>query len=288
MTGHLKSLIVGFQLASALALYAQLQTPSYNQSGLIQSAIEHRWSDESKADQFTYIELWHNRNINKAGQIIVDESAKFESISLDGKAYLRMIERNGQPLRGQDAEMEERNYSSSVAAGNGKDLQERIADIVSRSVGLGLNLDLIPSYFHTVIVGLDTVNGRDAFEFLCTPRADVKPKEKEDRKGTAFKVRVWIDAKELRFAQVKAELLKDRNQMLSGTITKINWAPVDGIWLPLQMSIHGQAKEGKRIISFKTEYLYSNYRRFHSDSRVVGAPIPVTPKALSSTKLPPN
>lgn len=288
MTAHLTSLIAGFQLASALALFAQRQTPSYSPSGLIQSAIEHRWFDESKADQFTYIELWHNRNINKFGQAIVDESAKFESISLDGKAYLRMIEKDGLPLKGQDAEMEEQGYRSSIAAGNGKDLQERIADIVSRSVGLGLNLDLLPGYFHTVTVGLDKVNGRDAFEFLCTPRADVEPKEKDDRKGTQFKVRVWIDAKDLRFAQVKAELLKDRNHMLSGTIATINWAPVDSIWLPQQMSIHGQAKEGKSIITFQTEYHYSNYRKFHSDSRVVGAPIPVTPKASQSTKLPPN
>jgi hypothetical protein len=285
---RLTSLLVGFQLAFALALFAQGQTSSHNPSGLIQSAIEHRWRDESRADEFTYIELWHNRNINNLGQVIVDESARFESISLDGKTYLRMIEKNGVPLKGQDAEMEEQSYNSSITTGNGKELQERIADIVSRSVGLGLNLDLLPGYFHTVTVGLDAVNGRDAFEFLCTPRTDIKPKEKADRKGTQFKVRVWIDARDLRFTRVKAELLKDHNHMLSGTIATINWAPEDGIWLPLEMSIQGHAKEGKTVIRFQTEYRYSNYRKFHSDSRVVGTPTPVAPGVSPNVKLSPN
>jgi hypothetical protein len=271
--------LVGVRLILSLALCAQTRMVSSNSSGLIQSAVEHRWRDEAKTGEFTYIELWQNKNMNKLGQLIVDEAAKFESINLGGKAYLRMVEENGVPLQGQDARLEEQSYDSSIATGSGKSMQERIAEIVSRSVDLGLNLDLLPLYFHTAIIGMNSVNGRDAFEFLCTPRTDIKPREKADAKGLPFKVRVWIDAKDVTFARVEAELLKDRNHMRSGTTAEINWAPVDGIWLPRLMKIHGRAKEGRSIVTFDTEYQYSDYRKFHSESRIVGTPIPIAPNA---------
>ena len=277
----LAALLVSVQLATSLSLCAQAPTVSSNSSGLIRSAIEHRWTDEGRAGEFTYVELWHNQNMNKLGQVIVDESAKFESVNLGGRAYLRMVEENGVPLQGHEATLEERSYDSSIANGNGKSMQERIAEIVSRSVDLGLNLDLIPEYFHTALIGLNPVNSRDAFEFSCTPRTDIRPKGKVDTRGIQFKVRVWIDAKDLAFAHVEAELLKDRDKMLNGTTASINWAPIDGVWLPLRMKIHGRAKEGRSVITFDTEYQFSNYRKFHSDSRIVGTPIPVTPNVRS-------
>lgn len=244
--------------------------------------------DEGKAGEFTYFELWHNKNLDKLGKVIVDESAKFESINLGGKAYLRMVEEDGVPLQGQDATLEEQSYDSSIAKGHGKNMQERIAEIVSRSVDLGLNLDLIPGYFHSTLIGLNPVNGRDAFEFSCTPRTDIKPKEKADTRGIQFKMRVWIDAKDLAFARVEAELLNDRQKMLSGTTASINWTPVDGVWLPLRMKIQGRAKEGRSIVTFDTEYQFSNYRKFHSESRIVGTPTPVTPNVPSGFDSPPR
>lgn len=219
---------ITLSLVFSLSLIVQAQSGSSNRGGLIQSAIEHRWSGLSKADQFTYTELWHNRNVDKPGEEIVDESAKFESVSLGGKPYLRMIEENGTALEDREADDEEESYRSSIAAGNGKSIEERISEIVSRGVDLGLNLDLLPKYFDISVIGLNKVGGRDAFELLCTPRTDIRPKN-VDRAGTQFSVRVWVDAHDLAFSQVQAELLADHNRILSRTTASISWVPVDGV-----------------------------------------------------------
>lgn len=263
----------------SLSLIVQGQSRSSNHSGLIQSAIEHRWRDESKADQFTFTVIWHNRNLDKFDRVIADESAKFESVFLAGKPYLRMTEENGTPLEDQSADDEEKNYRASIAAGNGNSIEKRILEIVSRSVDLGLNLDLLPQYFDISTIGLNKVNGRDAFEYLCTPRTDIKPKN-SDKAGTQFSLRVWVDANELAFFQIEAKLLSHRNGMLPGTTASISWLPSEGVWLPEHMVIRGKAKAGRSVVGFETEYLFSDYKRFHSDSRIVGATMPLAASDL--------
>jgi hypothetical protein len=205
----------------------------------------------------------------------VDESAKFESVYLDGKPYLRKIEKNGVPLAGEEALREDRALNSSIASGSGITMEDRIAAIVSRSVGLGLNLDMLPEYFNSVLIGMDVVNGRDAFKFVCTPRIDVKPKSKQDAKSMQFRLHVWIDAHDLEFARVDAELLKERDHMLAGTSASILWTPVDGVWFPMKMNIRGQEKNKRKLINFQTDYVFSDYKRFRTHSRVLSvAPIP--------------
>lgn len=272
--------VVTLLLAFSLPVVVQGQAYRSNRSGLIQSAIERRWRDESKADQFTYTELWHNKDVDRLGHVIVDESAKFESVSLGGKPYLRMTEENGKPLEDHVAVDEDESYRSSIAAGNGKSIEQRISEIVSRSVDLDLNLDLLPQYFDVSVVGLNKAGGRDAFEFLCTPRTNIKPTN-ADKAGTQFSIRVWVDTNDLAFSQVEAKLLVDRNGMLSGTTASISWIPTEGVWLPEHMVVTGKARKGRSIVGFETEYRFSDYKKFHSTSRIVGAVLPLSATDLS-------
>jgi hypothetical protein len=258
-----------------LSVVGQSGSSFVHPSGLIQSAVEHRWTDEGRADQFTYLELWHNRNTDRLGKVLVDESAKFESVHLEGKPFLRMLERNGVPLAGDEARAEEQNFNSTIESGSGITIQDRIAALVSRSVGLGVNLDLLPQYFNSVFIGMDVINGRDTFKFDCTPRTDVKAKSKDDAKSTQFHLKVWIDAHDLEFARVDAELLTDRDHLLSGTTAALTWAPIDKVWLPQEMNIRGREKHKGGALSFQTDYIFSNYRKFRTSSRVLSiAPIP--------------
>lgn len=238
-------------------------------SQLLQNAVEHQWTDENHANRFTYSELWHNRNFGERGELLVDETAKFESIALDGKPYLRMIEQDGKPLHGDDADAESNSYNSAIAAGKGMDMQERISAIASRNIGLHLHLNLLPKYFHSTIVGTEMLNGRPAVHLDCTPRSDVKPKGKEAAKGMQFHLQVWIDEGEQAFARVDAELLKNRDEMRSGTTAKLAWAPIDGVWLPTRVDIHGQAKFGRGFVMFDTDYIYGDYKRFGTDIRIL-------------------
>jgi hypothetical protein len=254
------------------ALPAQITPAPASPGELIENAVEHQWTDENQTDQFTYLELWHNRNFDKHGGLLVDETAKFESVSLHGKPYLRMIEQNGKPLQDKDADDEGHNYDSAIAAGRGMSMQERVAAIAARNVGFHLHLEMLPVYFYSTVVGTEVVNGRPAVHLDCTPRNDMKPKEKEEAWGMQFHLQVWIDQRDHAFARVDAELLHKRDGMLPGTTATLTWAPVDGVWLPARTDMHGHAALKRNAITFDTEYTYSNYRKFRTDIRILNSP----------------
>jgi hypothetical protein len=91
--------------------HVQGQTNRSNRSGLIQSAMERRWRDESKLTN-SHIQNAAQQEFRQTGKVIVDESAKSELVSLGGKPYLRVIEENGTPLGAHKADDEEKSYRS--------------------------------------------------------------------------------------------------------------------------------------------------------------------------------
>lgn len=240
---------------------------------LIQRALARRSSDENEARNFTYFETWHNQNFDRNGKIIVDESAKFESTVLDGKPYLHMTEQNGQPLKNLDATVEEHRYDSAISAGAGMTMDERVAGLVTQKLGFHIHLDLLPDYFRCAVAGTDSVNGRSALHLDCAPLGGHKPKDAEKARGLLYHLQVWIDPEDQAFARVEGDLLRNDGALLPGTRSSITWQPIDGVWLPATMEMHGQAIQrnagGKRIVSFATEYTFANYRRFRTEVKVL-------------------
>ena len=240
---------------------------------LIQHAVAQRWNDENQAGNFTYFETWHNQNYDSSGKVLVDESAKFESTVLNGKPYLHMTEQNGQPLKNLDATVEEQRYDSAIAAGSGMTMDQRVAALVTQKLGFHIHLDLLPDDFHCAVVGTDSLNGRSALHLDCMPLGGRKPKDPEKARGMLYHLQVWIDVEDQAFARVDAELLRKDRALLPGTLSSIRWQPVDGVWLPVTMETHGRAVQRnagrKRVISFATEYSFTNYRRFRTEVKVL-------------------
>lgn len=247
--------------------------PSLSPEQLIQDAIEHRSSDKNQAGNFTYFETWHNQNFDSSGKVIIDASAKFESTVLNGKPYLHMTEQNGQPLRDLDQDVEAHRYDSAIASGAGMTMDQRIAGLVTQKLGFHIQLELLPDYFRCALVGTDVLNGRSAIHLDCAPLRRHKPKDPEKARGVLYHLNIWIDMQDHAFARVDAGLLRRDGDILPGTASTLAWQPIEGVWLPSTMEMHGKAVQregrGSRTISFATEYAFTNYRRFRTDVRVV-------------------
>jgi hypothetical protein len=263
-------------LLALLLCVAQISAPaaaSLPPAQLLQRAIDHRWHDKNESGNFTWFETWHNQNFDASGKAIVDESAKFESTVLNGKPYLHMTEQNGQPLKNLDATVEEHRYDSAIAAGAGMTMDQRVTGLVTQKLGFHIHLDLLPDYFRCAVAGTDSLNGRTALHLDCTPLRGHKPKDPDKARGLLYHLQVWIDLEYQAFARVDAELLREDGAVLPGTRSSTTWQPVDAVWLPATMEMHGQAVQhnagGKRIVSFATEYTFTNYQRFRTDVKVL-------------------
>ncbi|MGB7171810.1 MAG: hypothetical protein WBD32_22585 [Acidobacteriaceae bacterium] len=255
-------------LVAAISSGSPAQT-EMNSNQLLQKAVVRLWTDENQAEQFTYSELWHNQNFDGRGKLIVDESAKFEAVSLGGKSYLQMVERDGKPLSNPDVVAEKRGYDSAIGAGKGLTMGDRLADLTSKEVGFHLDLQLLPAYFNCTILGSEVVREHNAYHLDCLPRKDRKPKGRREAAFTQVHVQVWISEQNYAFARVDEELLKKHDGMLPGTTASLNWTPVDGVWLPQMLAVSGEADLKGKAIRFDTRYSYSDYKRFRTEVRVL-------------------
>ena len=104
------ALILGLVASIGGAQTRSLSDPD----ALLQDAVARQRNDRSKLDEFTYVELWQNRNFGDKSQQLSNESAKFESIVLHGKPYLRKVEEDGEPLPQDATSQEEQNYDRAI------------------------------------------------------------------------------------------------------------------------------------------------------------------------------
>jgi hypothetical protein len=180
-----------FCLAASIAV-AQTRSLFTAPDELLQDAVNRQLNDQTNAAQFTYVELWQNHNFGDKSQQLSSETAKFESIVLHGKPYLRKVEENGEPLSQDIASREEHNYDLAIQSRRGITIQDRIDSSGARTLGLDLQLDLLPTHFHSAILGTEIVNGRRAILLDCYPRKNIRPKDEETARGMQVRMRVWI------------------------------------------------------------------------------------------------
>jgi len=236
---------------------------------LLQSAVSHRWTDETRAEQFTYRETWRNRNFSTSGALLVDQSARFEAIALHGQLYLRMTARDGKPLSGAEEEQESQSYDAAIAGSKGLAMPQRVAALVTKDINLGLQLDLLPDFYRCELIGIEPIDGRNSVHLDCTPRRDRKPHGKAPAQGMNFRVQVWVDEQDHTFARVDAQLLKNQDGFLPGSRISLVWSPVEEVWLPTKMSVRGETKARHGPVQVETEYSFSAYRRFRTDVRIL-------------------
>lgn len=241
--------------------------PEANPAVLVHKAVERLWADENLTDQFTYSESWHNQNFDQRGRMIVDQTAAFEVISLQGKSYLRMTEKDGKHLSASEEAAEEQHLDSSIKARKGLNMDDRLAALTSNEVGFHLDLQLLQSSFHCVDLGSEVVNGHSTFHLDCLPLKDIKPRGNHDAKN--IHVQAWIDKQDHAFVRVDEGLQKGRDGILPGASLSLNWAPFDGVWLPIQVSETGQARLKGNLIRFDTRFLYCNYKRFKTEMHIL-------------------
>jgi hypothetical protein len=224
---------------------------------IIRKAVEQYDRNQQALQNYTY--KIHNvtRELDGKGNVKATHTTLSEIMYIDGKRWTHPLEEDGKPLP----------EAAQRRARKEENVRERASNNPMRYVPIAYDLK---------IIGQPEVNGRPAWEIHATPRKDYKgPHANVFRnvEGT-----LWIDRKEGAWVRFEA----DTSDTISfgwflARVAKGTWISVermrvnDEVWAPLVLKLKGRARLALvRSIDQEQESDYSDYKRYRTDSRIVG------------------
>lgn len=265
---------------------ATLAEPLSDPAEILRRAFEADKANEELQRQYTFHETVFERTLDKAGDVKETKSKTFDVTLLDGEEYRRLIARDGEALSAKEERKEEAKLQKSIAKmqnESAKDRRKRRERIEKeREEERKWRAEIWRAYDLT-LEGTETIGGVTAYRVKGVPKPGWEPSFRKARFLGKIQGTMWISEADYGVLRVRAEvidsmsfglfLLKLKPGAKFGFEQKLN---PEGVWLPEEYNVNVQAKvalvKGFRM---NIEGLYSNYRKFSTESELIVAENPV-------------
>jgi hypothetical protein len=243
-------------------------------------SLDERFSELAR--NYTFIQHVEQRDLDSAGTVQRVTTKDYDVTILEGSPYTRLVRRDGKPLPPEEERKEQEKLDRSIADRKNESPAERAArleDWKKREERRRAPLREIPEAFNLRLAGEERMEGRDVYVIDATPRPGYRGKDRISRNFPKLKGRLWIDRETYEWVKVEAEVLDTVTygfilvRVQPGTKLTIEQSRINGeIWLPKRFEANGVVRLGL-IRKLRLQYLmdFLNYRKFQTESRVVGA-----------------
>ncbi len=230
-------LVAAFVLLSPLADQAE-QTPAADE--IIRRAVERAKRVEEEEVEAGYAFRQHvvTEKLDANGNVKSRDLRLYEAIPIEGLHYARLLEKDGQPLAGEEVKKEqerEKKFRAEIA-----EIRQRRKQNPDR---VRFNEELVSRY-RWELASEEVVNDRPTFVLSFEPKSkDLPVKRRIDRMLNKMAGKLWVDKQEYEVVKVEARLL-ERVTMWGGLIASISDFTLtfeqtrvdDGVWLPYRLS----------------------------------------------------
>jgi hypothetical protein len=237
--------------------------------------------NERIARNYTFLTRTETRQVDGQGRLKQRRVLTYDVTLLEGSPYQRLIARDDKPLSPAEERKEEEKLRKSIEQRRKETPDQRarrLADWEKKRRQDHEPLLEIPDAFELRIAGDERVDGKDAWIIDATPRPGFRSKSRLARLFPKFKGRLWIDKQDSVWVKVEAEALDSisiglflarlqKGARMTFEQTRVN----DEVWLPKRVTV-ALAARVLLLKSFRAEVeaTYMNYRKFQSESRLVG------------------
>jgi hypothetical protein len=271
-----KPLVCVFMLALVPALARSVPLEGDDPTGLLKRVITNLDANELKAENYTFVEDYHNINYDKNGKIKVDETAKFETVFVEGTPYRRKVEENGKPLSGKAAKEEEKKYQAAVAERRRMNAELKNT-LFHREFRFKVGYGDWPDLFVATSGGDEIVDGHEVIKLILTPRSGIHPTSDAQTDSLHTAIQLWIDKADEFPLHLRIEYTSD-GHLLQGSTVEAFWQKEakSGTYLLASHLFQFKIKYLWMTVPGKTEQKYSGYKRFGAEVRII--PEPIQPK----------
>lgn len=232
------------------------------------------------AEDYTWREDRIVRKKDRKGAVRSQESETFDVVMIDGKAYRRLVRKNGQPLPEAEERHEQRKLDQEMAEIRKESAAKRARRQARQEEERADERRMyraIPKAFRFELLGEECLEGHPAWVVQATPREGYKPFNRQSSWLPKLKGRLWIDKQALLWLKADLETLDTISfgwvlaRLGKGTTMQFEQQWINGeVWMPRRTAFDFNAS----LAIFKkfhaeAEMLFSDYRKFTSDSKIV-------------------
>lgn len=244
-------------------------------------ASEHNWRI---AEDYAWRETRNFQRVDKNGNPKDSESKTYDVTMIEGKEYERLVMENGEPLSPEKDRKEQEKLDKEVAKLQNEtpsQREKRLRKDKEEKEEQEAMFRAIPKAFHMRIVGEELVQGRETWILEATPRPDFKPYNRRTSWLTKMGGRIWVDKSNYIWLKAEVETLDTITFGLvlarvgKGSTMHFEQQFVNGeVWVPRRTEVHFDARLALLAkVRGVAEVLYTDYKKFSSDSRIVSTEI---------------
>ena len=266
----------------AVLLLVPVSLPAGDADAIIRRSLQRDQRNRELLKNYTYQEEVREKKFDGDGRVKAVETETHEISILYGEPYERLVLRNGKSLApGEERKEQEKLDRLMVkrARETPEQSARRMEDQRRQREKERAFLNEVPDAFRFSLAGEQRLGERDAWVLEAEPKPDYKHKDRRAGVLTKLKGRFFIDKTDYQWVRVEAEFLRPARfgvflvKILEGTRVEFEQVRInDEVWLPARVHARLEGKLGliKRA-RYEYDVLYSNYRRFSTDSRLVAA-----------------
>ena len=240
---------------------------------LLKRVVENLKTHDLKSQSYTFTEDYHNINYDKKLKIRTDDTAKYETVFVEGTPYKRKVEENGKPLSGNAAQEEEKKYQATVTERRRMNAELKQTPF-QREYRLPSSYEEWPKLFVAISRGEEMFDGRAVLRMVLTPRDGIQLESDAQRDALQTSIQPWIDKADEHPVHIKREYIRDGVYMLRGGTIELFWQKdsQNGTYLLTQALTRYRAKYLWETVTVETDQQFSNYHRFGVDVKVTTEP----------------
>lgn len=270
-------------LFARLALFTLPLLAQQDPRALILESAGRYAEDQERERNYTYRERVQDRRFDGGGKVKSTESKVYEVISLYGRPYHRLVEKDGKRLpanedaseqRKIDKELEKRSQESERSRNNRLAKEAREFDqerAFRREFAEAFLFKLLPE---------DSVSGLPCYVVQADPKPGYRPRSRQGNVLTKVKGKLWISKLDKRWVKVEAETIDTFSmgwfllRVARGTRLSFEAERVGGeMWMPSHAYIRGEARVAAvKKLNLELDVRWSDFHKFSTDSRIVDTP----------------
>jgi len=248
---------------------------------LIRRVAENDMANDKKLRDYTYTEREETKKLNKKGEVSSTESKTSEVLQIYGETVEKLVAKNDKPLSEKEAAKEDERIQKIIDKRRNESDSEREKRIKKeekdREDGREFVKEIADAYNFTLL-GVEQINGRDAWVIQADPRPGYVPHKKEAKLLAKVVGKVWVDREESQWVRLDTRVTDTISfglflaRLHEGTRVVVEQTRVnDEVWLPKHAAVHVDVRVALlKNFDVDLDVTDSDYKKFRTGARIIG------------------